>query len=148
MRLSGTFHRGVTIGPLGSRPELTRFNWHSHPPASTQKSDRGGLFSKAGHFAAVYPLRCAFNGGFAPMVAAPALLRIVRIRDITEHFGITPNQVRRLRRLDPSFPKPFRIGTGPNGTVAWFEGELNDWLTNRPRAVLAGVVERSVSPNP
>jgi predicted DNA-binding transcriptional regulator AlpA len=73
----------------------------------------------------------------APAVTS-SLLKIIRVRDLTQHLGFTTNQLRRLRRLDPSFPRPFRIGTGKNGACAWFQSEINDWLTNRPRAVLPG----------
>jgi predicted DNA-binding transcriptional regulator AlpA len=79
---------------------------------------------------------CSFNGGFAPMAAAPTLLKIVRVRDLTQHLQVTRNQLLRLRKLDPTFPAPFRLGTGRNGTIAWFECEINDWMSNRPRAVL------------
>lgn len=76
------------------------------------------------------------------MAEAPAntsLLKTVRIADLTKHFKITPNQVRRLRKLDPSFPRPFKIGTGKNAGVFWLESEINAWMANRPRVMPDGL---------
>ena len=82
------------------------------------------------------------------MAVAPSLLRIVRVRDLTQHLHVTRNQLLRLRRADPSFLAPFRLGTGRNGSIAWFEGEINAWLTNRPRAVLPDKPSASLGASP
>jgi predicted DNA-binding transcriptional regulator AlpA len=70
------------------------------------------------------------------MAAAPALVRIVRSRELTQHLKVSKGQLLRLRKLDPSFPVPFRLGTGRNGEIAWYASEIDAWLENRPRAVL------------
>jgi predicted DNA-binding transcriptional regulator AlpA len=65
---------------------------------------------------------------------------ILFMRDLTAHLRCTPNQIRRLRQLDPSFPKPIQLGTGRNGRIAWYRGEIDEWLQSRPRAVLPSAV--------
>jgi predicted DNA-binding transcriptional regulator AlpA len=70
---------------------------------------------------------------------------ILFMRDLTAHLRCTPNQIRRLRQLDPTFLKPIQLGTGRNGRIAWYRGEIDEWLANRPRAVLPSIITSAES---
>ena len=57
-------------------------------------------------------------------------LRLLRMRDLTAEYGLTPASVYRWIG-DGSFPLPVNLGSN---SVAWHRDEVEHWVRSRPRA--------------
>lgn len=58
----------------------------------------------------------------------PTYLSAAEMRRLT---GLSETTVRKLRREDPSFPRPLRLTPGPTGHLRWIESEIIAWLESR-----------------
>lgn len=58
----------------------------------------------------------------------PMARRALRVEKVAERIGLSVPTVWRRARLDPTFPRPFKLG--PQST-AWLEHEVDAWLAQR-----------------
>ena len=61
---------------------------------------------------------------------APGPGRLHRPRDVARRLGVSGVTLWRLRRNDPTFPAPVRIGTQ---AIAFRESDVEAWITARQR---------------
>ena len=64
---------------------------------------------------------------------APAIERLMKRREVEQMVGLSCAAI--YARMDAgTFPRPVRIGTGPNGAVAWRLSDVQDWIRTLPVA--------------
>jgi prophage regulatory protein len=57
--------------------------------------------------------------------------KLLRISDVSERLRISKSTIYKWVK-DGRFPEPIILG---DGASRWVEGEINEWLENRPRGV-------------
>lgn len=68
--------------------------------------------------------------------AVPRAIRRQRVLDLT---GIGKSHVYAMLdenspAFDPTFPRPFHLGSSPNSPSVWWEGEIVEWLRSKAEA--------------
>lgn len=58
------------------------------------------------------------------------IIRFLSPRRTSEKTSLSTRHQRRLEGLG-KFPKPVRLGEGPNGRIAYVEAEIDAWLRDR-----------------
>jgi predicted DNA-binding transcriptional regulator AlpA len=66
----------------------------------------------------------------------PPSVQILRARELMLRLRISRAQIQRLRRLDPTFPRPIALGIAARCALGWFQPEVENWIANRPRPLL------------
>ena len=54
---------------------------------------------------------------------------ILRLKEVLRRVALSESTIRRERRAG-RFPQPVKLS---NGTVGWYENEIDAWLANRGR---------------
>lgn len=60
-------------------------------------------------------------------------IRILRRNELASRVGLSRTSIYdRLnpasRLFDPTFPRPLKLGKGPNPSVGWLESEVDAWI--------------------
>lgn len=55
--------------------------------------------------------------------------RIIRLKEVTKHVGLSPSTITRLRNND-EFPKPVQLTPR---IIGWKLSEINEWLESKKR---------------
>ncbi|MGK5054848.1 AlpA family phage regulatory protein [Janthinobacterium lividum] len=55
-------------------------------------------------------------------------MQILRIPAVCQMLGLSRVTVWRRVKLDPSFPRPVRLGTSDKSAVGFLQHELNAWI--------------------
>jgi len=72
-------------------------------------------------------------------------LKTIRLGRVSELVDLPPRSIKEKwnpasESYDPAFPKPVKLS--PQGTLGWYENEIQDWLQRLPRVgVIAGSVD-------
>jgi predicted DNA-binding transcriptional regulator AlpA len=72
-------------------------------------------------------------------IASGAVPRAIRRPRVLELVGIGRSHMYNLMderspAFDPTFPRPFRLGTSPNSPSVWWEHQVVDWLKSKAHA--------------
>lgn len=62
--------------------------------------------------------------------SSPNTLKLLRMRDLTSEYGLSPASVYRWIG-EGAFPLPVNLGSN---SVAWHRQEVEQWIRSRPRA--------------
>ena len=73
-----------------------------------------------------------------PEAKPPSRQTLIRMPELKRLTGMSPRIIYRSM-ADGNFPKPLRLG---ERAVAWWWGEIEDWLASRPRSTLRAMSHR------
>lgn len=70
-------------------------------------------------------------------------LRLLTAEQVGELLGVSKSHVNYLRRSDPTFPKPLKLGRAFNSAARYAEPELHEWIAARMTARAADAARMS-----